>query len=369
MRFRRVRCSLNLRDSGNGWIPSGGIFDLETRRDTIASLEKTMEAPDFWNDQEKAHRTIGKVNAHKAWVEGWAGLDEQLSDLEVLFELAQEEADAGTLSEVDGSLGDFGRALEDLELRHMLGEKEDRLDAILTIHSGAGGTEAQDWAQMLTRLYTRWAERRGFQTQVLDLLPGETAGIKSATLEVRGNYAYGYLKAESGVHRLVRISPFDSNSRRHTSFASVFVYPETEEDIQVEINQDDLKVDTYRAGGAGGQHVNKTDSAVRITHMPTGIVVQCQNERSQYKNRSVALKILNARLYQHYKEQEEEKLAVLESGKKKIEWGSQIRNYVFQPHQQIKDVRTGVETSDVQGVMDGDIDVFIHAFLSQNSQG
>ncbi|MCH2665653.1 peptide chain release factor 2, partial [bacterium] len=218
-------------------------------------------------------------------------------------------------------------------------------------------------AQMLMRMYSRWSERHGFKMDTLDLMPGETAGIKSATLEIGGDYAFGYLKAEIGVHRLVRISPFDSNNRRHTSFASVFVYPETTGDIEVEIKPEDLRVDTYRAGGAGGQHVNKTDSAVRMTHIPTGISVQCQNERSQHKNRNSALKILKARLYQHYKEQEEEKKAELESGKKKIEWGSQIRNYVFQPHKMIKDVRSGVETSDIQGVMDGKIDDFIKAFL------
>ena len=212
-------------------------------------------------------------------------------------------------------------------------------------------------------MYLRWAERRGFQTEVLDLLPGEAAGIKSATVEVRGTYAYGYLKAEIGVHRLVRISPFDSNHRRHTSFASVFVYPEAEGEIEVEVRTEDLRVDTYRSGGAGGQHVNKTDSAVRITHLPTNIVVQCQNERSQHKNRNTAMMILKARLYQHYKEKEEEKRAAVESSKKKIEWGSQIRNYVFQPYQMVKDLRTDTETSDVQGVMDGDIDAFIHAFL------
>ena len=345
----------------------GGIFDLGRRDGQIAELEKKMEHPDFWNDQERARRIIDAANRQKAWVEGWRELEGRLSDLEVLCQLSQEERDAGTLAEVEGELQGFERALDDLELRHLLGEKEDRLDAILTIHPGAGGTEAADWAQMLMRLYTRWAERRGFQADVLDLLPGETAGIKSVTIEVRGDYAYGYLKAEVGVHWLVRISPFDSNSRRHTSFASVFVYPEAEGDIEVEINPEDLRIDTYRAGGAGGQHVNKTDSAVRITHLPTEIVAQCQNERSQHKNRNVAMKILKARLYQYYKEKEQEKLAELESGKKKIEWGSQIRNYVFQPHQLIKDVRTGVETSDIQRVMDGDIDEFIYAFLSQGS--
>jgi peptide chain release factor 2 len=322
-----------------------------------------MEAQNFWDDQEKARETIDEVNQNKEWVDGWEELSTKLIDLEELKELIDVEEDEETLLEVDGELNSLQGELENLELKHMLGEREDKSNAILTIHPGAGGTEAQDWAQMLMRMYSRWSERHGFKMDTLDLMPGETAGIKSATLEIGGDYAFGYLKAEIGVHRLVRISPFDSNNRRHTSFASVFVYPETTGDIEVEIKPEDLRVDTYRAGGAGGQHVNKTDSAVRMTHIPTGISVQCQNERSQHKNRNSALKILKARLYQHYKEQEEEKKAELESGKKKIEWGSQIRNYVFQPHQMIKDVRTGVETSDIQGVMDGKIDDFIKAFL------
>jgi peptide chain release factor 2 len=347
------------------WINSGGIFDLDTRRVKVAEFEKRMEAPTFWNDQEKAQKTIDACNREKRWVDGWGDLDRQVSDLDVLFELAQEEKDAESLSEVAAELPLVGRALDTLELQHMLGGKEDQHDAIMTIHPGAGGTEAADWAQMLMRMYMRWAERRGFQTTVLDTLPGETAGIKSATIEVKGDYAFGYLKSESGVHRLVRISPFDSNNRRHTSFASVFVYPDAEGDIEVEIDPNDLKVDTYRAGGAGGQHVNKTDSAVRITHEPTGIVAQCQNERSQYKNRNTAMKILKARLYQHLRELEDEKKAERESKKKSIEWGSQIRNYVFQPYQMVKDARTGLETSDVSGVMDGDLDPFIQAFLTQ----
>ncbi|HCK10902.1 MAG TPA: peptide chain release factor 2 [Candidatus Latescibacteria bacterium] len=341
----------------------GGIFELDSRRSRITELERQMEAQNFWDDQEKARETIDEVNQNKEWVDGWEELSTKLIDLEELKELIDVEEDEETLLEVDGELNSLQGELENLELKHMLGEREDKSNAILTIHPGAGGTEAQDWAQMLMRMYSRWSERHGFKMDTLDLMPGETAGIKSATLEIGGDYAFGYLKAEIGVHRLVRISPFDSNNRRHTSFASVFVYPETTGDIEVEIKPEDLRVDTYRAGGAGGQHVNKTDSAVRMTHIPTGISVQCQNERSQHKNRNSALKILKARLYQHYKEQEEEKKAELESGKKKIEWGSQIRNYVFQPHQMIKDVRTGVETSDIQGVMDGKIDDFIKAFL------
>ena len=347
------------------WTISGGIFELESRKSRIAELERLMEASSFWDDQEKARETIEETNGHKTWVEGWTSIEQTIADVEELYQLATEEEDEETLAEVDAELVASERKLADLELRHMLGDREDRLNAILTIHSGAGGTEAQDWAQMLMRMYVRWAERHDLKAEVLDLQPGETAGLKSATIEVTGDYAFGYMKAEIGVHRLVRISPFDSNKRRHTSFASVSVYPEAAGDIEVEIKPEDVRIDTYRAGGAGGQHVNKTDSAVRMTHVPTGIVVQCQNERSQHKNKNSAMKILKARLYQHYKGQEEEKRAVLDSGKKKIEWGSQIRNYVFQPHQMVKDVRTGVESSDVQGVMDGDIDPFITAFLNE----
>lgn len=346
----------------------GGIFDLDARRENIAKYEKTMEAPDFWNDQESAQKTIDAVNGEKRWVDGWDDLNTRLSDLEVLYELSQEEGDDDTLEEVGREVEGYEAALAEFELHLMLGSREDRHDAILTIHPGAGGTEAADWAQMLMRMYTRWAERRGFSAEALEVLPADTAGIKSATIEVKGEYAFGYLKAESGVHRLVRISPFDSNNRRHTSFASVFVYPDADGDIEVDIDPNDLKIDTYRAGGAGGQHVNKTDSAVRITHEPTGIVAQCQNERSQLKNRNTAMKILKARLYQHFKQIEDEKKAERESEKKSIEWGSQIRNYVFQPYQMVKDARTGFETSDVQGVMDGDIDAFIHTFLSQGNK-
>ena len=325
-----------------------------------------MSNPAFWDDQENARQVSQELNNQKEWVNGWASLNSRIADLDELFEIVDDEEDAGTLAEIVSELKGSERSLDDLELRHLLGEKEDRLNAIVTIHPGAGGTESADWAQMLMRLYTRWAERRGYEAKVLDLQPGESAGIKSATMEVRGDYAFGYLKSESGVHRLVRISPFDAASRRHTSFASVFVFPEAEGDIEVEIRPEDVRVDTYRASGAGGQHVNKTDSAVRMTHEPTGIMVQCQSERSQHKNRNSAMKILKARLYLHYKEKEDEKRAEVESTKKKIEWGSQIRNYVFHPYQMVKDLRTGMESSDVQGVTDGDIDKFIHAYLSHS---
>ena len=364
MSFRFGKCKPNWNRAGSGWIISGGIFDLEAREARIAELEQTMGQSSFWDDQEKARETIDEANIHKEWVQSWKELDSGLSDLGELYELAQEEEDTETLSEVERELGDLEKALEDLELRHMLGEKEDRLNAILTIHPGAGGTESADWAQMLVRMYLRWAERRGFQTETLDLIPNEAAGIKSATIEVRGQYAYGYLKAEAGVHRLVRISPFDANKRRHTSFASVFVYPEVDEIPDVELKDDDIQIDTYKAGGAGGQHVNKTSSAVRITHLPTGLTVQCQNERSQLKNKSTALKVLTARVYDYHKQEELKKMEAVESTKKAIDFGSQIRSYVFQPYTMVKDHRTGHESGNVQAVMDGDIDAFIEAFLT-----
>ena len=263
----------------------------------------------------------------------------------------------------------MAKKLDEFEFRSFLSNEEDSQEAILSIHPGAGGTESQDWASMLLRMYMRWAERHGFGTDTMDYQVGEEAGIKSVMVEVKGPYAYGYLKSESGVHRLVRISPFDANKRRHTSFASVFVYPETGEDINIDIKVDDLKIDTFRASGAGGQHVNKTSSAVRITHIPSGIVVQCQSERSQHKNRESAMKVLKARLYQKALEEERAKMAVMEATKKKIEWGSQIRSYVFQPYTLVKDHRTDFETSNVNAVMDGDIDGFIHAFLSHKDEG
>jgi peptide chain release factor 2 len=259
---------------------------------------------------------------------------------------------------------DLERRLDDFEMRTLLSDRDDPSDAILAIHPGAGGTESQDWAEMLLRMYTRWCEQNECSVNILDIQPGEEAGIKSATLEIKGDYVFGYLKGESGVHRLVRISPFDASSRRHTSFASVFVYPEVGEDIEIEINPDDLRIDTYRASGAGGQHVNKTSSAVRITHEPTGIVVQCQAERSQIKNREQAMKVLRARLYQKAREEEEERRAAIEKKKKKIEWGSQIRSYVFHPYNLVKDHRTQFETSDTAAVMDGKIDGFITAYLN-----
>ncbi len=324
-----------------------------------------MAEPSFWDNQDAARKTIEEANKLKAWVEPWKALHQQTSELAEMAELLQAEPDEELEKEWGQELEVVVRKLEDLELRNMLQGEDDHRDAILTINPGAGGLESQDWAEMLLRMYQRWAERRGFSLTVLDLQPAEEAGIKSATLEIKGNHVYGYLKAEKGVHRLVRISPFDSQSRRHTSFASVFVYPEVDDDIEVEIDEADLRIDTYRASGAGGQHVNKTDSAVRITHEPTGIVVSCQQERSQHKNRNTAMKMLRAALYEHaLREQEAEKEA-LEATKTEIGWGNQIRSYVFAPYTMVSDHRTELKVGDVHGVMDGRLDPFIEAYLKK----
>ena len=347
----------------------GGIFDIEKRKEEIKALEDDSAKPDFWNDQERAQRILQSISLKKKTVEEWETLDRQREDLAVLSQLAEEEKDTGTMREVQYSVDRLLEEIEQFELKSTLSNEDDPKDAILEIHSGAGGTEAQDWAEMLMRMYLRWSERRGYETEIMDTQPGEEAGIKSTTIEVRGEYAFGYLQAEKGVHRLVRISPFDANRRRHTSFASVFILPEVDKEIEIEISDNDLRIDTFRASGAGGQHVNKVSSAVRITHLPTGIIAQCQSERSQHRNRENAMKILLARLYQHYKEEEEKKQAEKEKAeKKKIEWGSQIRSYVFHPYNMVKDHRTGVETADTQGVMDGDIDRFITGFLHSNRE-
>jgi peptide chain release factor 2 len=324
-----------------------------------------MAEPGFWDNQEKAQEVIAESNRIKGWLDPWRVLQGRVEELVALSELLEVEEDAELLSEWERGLESLTSGVEALELRTMLQGDDDHREALVTIHPGAGGTESQDWAEMLIRMYTRWAERHDFDVTVLDLQPGEEAGIKSATLEIKGPSAYGYLKAEAGVHRLVRISPFDAQSRRHTSFASVFVYPLVDDDIEIEIDEGDLRVDTYRASGAGGQHVNKTDSAVRLTHEPTGIVVACQQERSQHKNRATAMKMLRAALYQHALEEREKERAALEATKRDIAWGSQIRSYVFQPYTMVNDHRTELKIGDVHGVMDGDLDPFIEAFLKR----
>jgi peptide chain release factor 2 len=328
-----------------------------------------MAAPNFWNNQEKAQETIAAANALKGWLEPAKTLEQKLENAAVLFELADEadeSADAAALeADLTTELDQTEKLLGELEVKRMLGGPSDAASAIVSINAGAGGTEACDWAEMLLRMYKRWADDHGYEMHIDEILAGEEAGIKNVTFHVRGPNAYGYLKAERGVHRLVRISPYDANKRRHTSFASVDVAPEVADDIDIEINEGDLRIDTYRAGGHGGQHVNKTDSAVRITHLPTGVVAACQNERSQLQNKTVAMKLLRGKLYQAELDRRAEKLQKEYGQKKRIEWGSQIRSYVFQPYTLVKDHRTGVEHPTVQAVMDGDLDRFIHAYLKE----
>jgi peptide chain release factor 2 len=328
----------------------------------IKTLEEQTGAADFWQNREHAESTLSALKRLRDAFDPWKELRERFQEAKELFELASEEEDEGVAREVAESLGSLRSTFEQLRLRQLLGEENDPLSAFLTIHSGAGGTEACDWVSMLLRMYTRWAESHGYSTEILDMLEAE-GGIKSVTLEISGEYAYGFLKSETGIHRLVRISPFDASSRRHTSFASVFASPVIDDTIEVEVRQEDLRIDTYRAGGAGGQHVNKTDSAVRITHLPTGIVVQCQNERSQHKNKAMAMKVLRSRLYEHYREEQEAEREKQESEKKEIAWGNQIRSYVFHPYSMVKDHRTRVEVGNVHAVMDGDLDQFIEGYL------
>ncbi len=341
------------------------IFDIDNRTEQIKRLEEKTGEDGFWNDQEKAQKVLKQINRHKEWVDAWQSVNNLLEEAKILIEMLAEDESEALKDELVSHFKKMEKEINALEFKRMLSGRDDPKNAILTIHPGAGGTESQDWASMLMRMYLRFAERQGFETEIMDYQPGEEAGIKSVTIEVKGDYAYGYLKAENGVHRLVRISPFDANKRRHTSFASVFVIPEIDENIDVEINPSDLRIDTYRASGAGGQHVNKTDSAIRITHLPTGIVVQCQNERSQHKNKANALKILAARLYQRKLEEQLAKKKEYEESKRDIAWGSQIRSYVFHPYNMVKDHRTNYETSNVQQVMDGDIYPFIEKYLVQ----
>lgn len=338
-------------------------FDIARKEEKIAELEYKMGEPTFWDDPDKAQKTTQELNDIKDGVDKYKHIKTQFEDMQVLWQMGMEDKDESVCEDVETEIADIQKAMEQLELALLLSGKYDANNAILTLHAGAGGTEAQDWTQMLLRMYGRWAERNGFTVETVDLLPGDEAGVKSVTLMIKGHNAYGYLKSEKGVHRLVRISPFDANSRRHTSFAACDVMPEIDDDVEVNINMADVRVDTYRASGAGGQHINKTDSAVRMTHIPTGIVAQCQNERSQLQNREQCLRLLRARLFELEQEKKEKELASLEGDQQKIEWGSQIRSYVFHPYNLVKDHRTNEETSDVQGVMDGDINRFIEAYL------
>jgi peptide chain release factor 2 len=322
-----------------------------------------MQAPDFWGDPEKAQQVLKEESDLRQILDRQAALRRDLEDLDVLIGLGREEGDAGVLAEAAAGLDGLARRLHEIERETLLAGPYDRGNAILTVNAGAGGTESQDWAQMLLRMYLRWAEARAFAAQLIDELKGEEAGIKNATLTVNGPYAYGTLRGENGVHRLVRISPFDASKRRHTSFASVAVIPQVEDDIEVTIDEKDLQIETFRSSGAGGQHVNVTDSAVRIRHLPTGIVVSCQNERSQHKNRATAMKVLRARLHEHARRQRDEEMAKLEGEKMTIGFGSQIRSYVLAPYQLVKDHRTGYETGNVQAVLDGAIDPLLEAFL------
>ncbi|OWA36203.1 peptide chain release factor 2 [Saccharibacillus sp. O16] len=329
----------------------------------ISNFEEKMSAPDFWDDNDKAQAVIAEMNAVKGSVDQYAKLQQDYDDAVLMAELADEENDQDMADEVGSSVTEIVNKLNEFELQLLLSEPYDKLNAILELHPGAGGTESQDWGQMLLRMYTRWAEKRGFKVETLDYLPGDEAGIKSVTLLIKGYNAYGYLKAEKGVHRLVRISPFDSSGRRHTSFVSCDVVPEIDDTIDIEIRTEDLKIDTYRASGAGGQHINTTDSAVRITHIPTGVVVTCQNERSQIKNRERAMTMLRSKLYERRIEEQKQELAEIRGEQSEIGWGSQIRSYVFHPYSMVKDHRTTHETGNIGAVMDGELDGFIDAYL------
>ncbi|MFQ7844600.1 MAG: peptide chain release factor 2 [Coprococcus sp.] len=342
-------------------------FDLAGKKSRIEELERMMEEPGFWDNADKANNSMKELKNLKDTVEEYHRLETAWEDVETLLEMGYEENDASLIPEVQEAMVDFEKRFEHLRIKTLLSEEYDGDNAIVTLHAGAGGTEACDWVGMLFRMYTRWAEKHGFATTVLDYLDGEEAGIKSVTVEIAGENAYGYMKSEKGIHRLVRISPFNAAGKRQTSFASCDVMPDIEEDLDIEINDDDLRIDTYRSSGAGGQHINKTSSAIRITHLPTGIVVQCQNERSQHMNKDKAMQMLKAKLYLLKQQENQEKLSGIRGEVKDNAWGSQIRSYVMQPYKLVKDHRTGVESSNVDAVMDGDIDLFINAYLKWNN--
>jgi peptide chain release factor 2 len=346
---------------GRGLNNSGGFFDVPKGREELNRIEAQASAPAFWNDQEAAQKLLQERSRLEKKIERQELFQTQIDDAGVLFEFAEE--DDTSIKELQSLLERLEHELSQAEIEMLLAGENDRRNAICTIHPGAGGTESQDWAEMLLRMYLKWAEQRGFKTEILEYQPGEEAGLKSVTFRVEGDYAYGLLAAEAGVHRLVRISPFDQAARRHTSFASLFVFPEIDEDIEVEINDKDLRIDTYRATGAGGQHINTTDSAVRITHLPTNIVVSCQNQRSQHQNKAVAMQVLRSRLYELELEKRKAETAELEANKADISFGSQIRSYVLAPYQLVKDTRTKLERGNVDAVLGGEIDDFITTYL------
>ena len=338
-------------------------LDLENKERRITELDKSMEEPGFWDDPERSTKTVREAKNLKDTVDGYKHLEQQYEDIQVMIEMGYEENDPAMIPEIQEMLDEFVKELEALRTKTLLSGEYDGCNAILKLNAGAGGTEAMDWCSMLYRMYQRWADKKGFTTEVLDFLDGDEAGLKSITLQINGENAYGYLKSEKGVHRLVRISPFNAAGKRQTSFVSCDVMPDIEEDLDVEINPDDLRIDTYRSSGAGGQHINKTSSAIRITHLPTGIVVQCQNERSQFQNKDKAMQMLKAKLYLLKQPENAEKLSDIRGDVKDINFGNQIRSYVMQPYTLVKDHRTNAENGNVNAVMDGDIDLFISAYL------
>ncbi|MGQ0722982.1 MAG: peptide chain release factor 2 [Candidatus Eiseniibacteriota bacterium] len=347
----------------------GRSFDIAGREKKIAAMEEQSARAGFWDRGDEARKLLRELKLERSWVESHAATVRQLSDAQTLLDLAREEEDSAAEAEAAEEVRRLERDVEALEIKSLFREEADSRSAILSVHPGAGGIDSQDWAEMLFRMYLRWAANRGYETEIVDQQPGEEAGLKSASAIIRGEYAYGYLKVERGVHRLVRISPFDAQKRRHTSFASVDVWAEADEEVEIVIADSELRWDTFRASGAGGQHVNKTDSAVRITHIPTGTVVTCQTERSQHRNRETALKVLKSRLYTLAQEEERRKREAIESEKGEIAWGNQIRSYVFQPYTLVKDHRYGIETGNVQAVIDGDLDLFIDGALLRGLSG